>query len=87
MLAPQVETATTPFELWPENEPAWTLWQTMQTQWRTGPAGITGLDYAVLPAVWEGLAVPPADRAARFASLRLCEAVALEAFYEKGGSP
>jgi hypothetical protein len=32
--------------LWPCNVLAWQCWQSVQTQWRTGPAGATGLDYA-----------------------------------------
>nr|WP_269212251.1 DUF1799 domain-containing protein [Chromobacterium piscinae] len=34
-----------------EGLPAWRVWNAMQTQWRVGPAGAYGLDYAVLPVV------------------------------------
>ena len=34
------------FNLWPENVPAFDLFQQVQTQWRIGFAGPTGLDYA-----------------------------------------
>jgi len=32
--------------LWPDNVKNWRYWQSVQTQWRTGMAGPTGLDYA-----------------------------------------
>lgn len=34
--------------LWPVNVGVWQLWQSLQTQWRIGPAGATGLDYAAV---------------------------------------
>lgn len=39
------------FWLWPESVPCWALWHLVQTQWRTGMAGPTGLDYAGVEAV------------------------------------
>lgn len=30
----------------PENEDAFLVWQEIRTQWRAGPMGILGLDYA-----------------------------------------
>lgn len=35
-------------EVWPENYDAFRLFSTLQTQWRTGMNGPTGLDYNVL---------------------------------------
>jgi hypothetical protein len=32
--------------LWPDNVQAWFCWQGVQTQWRVGMGGPTGLDYA-----------------------------------------
>lgn len=32
--------------LWPENVATWRHWCAVQTQWRVGMAGRTGLDYA-----------------------------------------
>jgi hypothetical protein len=34
--------------VWPENWPAWQLFNRIDTQWRVGPKGATGLDYNVL---------------------------------------
>lgn len=36
--------------LWPCNLGAWGLWQELQTQWRVGMAGATGLDYTAVVA-------------------------------------
>jgi hypothetical protein len=35
-------------EVWPENERVYFLFLDLQTQWRVGMGGATGLDYAVL---------------------------------------
>jgi hypothetical protein len=37
-----------PIEVWPEHTQAYYLFCDLQTQWRTGAAGPTGLDYNVL---------------------------------------
>ena len=39
------------FEVWPENWPALELFMQCQTQWRTGPAGLLGLDYGAVLAM------------------------------------
>lgn len=44
------------FRLWPEHLAAFSLWCAVQTQWRTGMAGPTGLD-------WCGVRAHPASRA------------------------
>ena len=43
--------AVTP--LWPEHQTALQIFGALQTQWRVGMAGATGLDYAALPTVME----------------------------------
>lgn len=57
----------------------------MRTQWRTGPAGRTGLDYGVLPEVWRRLKVPPGERDEAFAMLGVLEVAALEAMHSREG--
>ncbi len=64
-------------EVWPENWPSLELFMQLGTQWRVGPAGVTGLDYAA--------AYPLLDRAhcgdewdAAFTDLRVMEAAALD---------
>jgi hypothetical protein len=39
------------FEVWPENWPALELFMRCQTQWRTGPKGLLGLDYGAVLAM------------------------------------
>jgi Phage related hypothetical protein (DUF1799) len=40
-----------PGEVWGENWPALILFTALITQWRMGPSGPIGLDYAVVPQV------------------------------------
>ena len=47
--------------LWPENLDAWRHWCGVQTQWRVGVAGRTGLDYAAVCA-YLALHEPAAER-------------------------
>ena len=75
--------AAAAFALWPENETAFRLWCSLQTQWRVGPAGLIGLDYAVIPAVMELQGIQPEQRSTLFADMRQCEAVALDVFYQE----
>lgn len=69
--------------LWPECVPMWRCWQAVQTQWRAGMAGATGLDYAGVAAYltesgWEGEA-----RRECFEAIRACEGVTLEVWAEQ----
>lgn len=60
------------FHLWPEHGAALWLWLELQTQWREGFAGATGLDYAGVEAYLRS-AVPRAQRSERFAEVRVME--------------
>ena len=63
-------------ELSQDNEPAWSIWATIQTQWRFGMSGPVGLDY---PAVWlvaESMGVEM--HAANLGRIRALEREALE---------
>lgn len=79
----QWEKMLTPDELevWPENWDAVEVFGALQTQWRIGMAGPTGLDYAVLPAVMELFEV--AHRADCFAGVQVMETEALDVFRTK----
>lgn len=69
--------------LWPENVLAWHCWCAVQTQWRTGMAGITGLDYAGVRA-WLLDAVPSdEDRRDVWAGITACEHAVLECMAER----
>jgi hypothetical protein len=73
-----------PVYLWPENVEVWNLWHAIQTQWRDGMAGRTGLDYTSVESVirhrtsWR-----PRKRKQAFALIQACERAALDAWAEK----
>lgn len=70
-------------EVWPETDTPARLFAGLLTQWRMGPAGPVGLDYAALPVVERRLRI--GRRAAReaFAGLQVMEAEALRWFAEQ----
>lgn len=77
----QREQAST-FYLWPCNVGAWQAFQALRTQWRTGMAGATGLDYAAVIA-WLGLQGHRGAAARRLmAGIQACEAGTLQAWAE-----
>jgi hypothetical protein len=65
----------------PEAEPVLRAWLAVQTQWRVGMAGPTGLDYAGVEAALR--LRDEDDRAGVFAGLQVCEAAMLEALRER----
>lgn len=69
-------------ETWPDTEPAIHLFIAMRTQWRTGPSGITGLDYAVIPTVMRLHSLPRQKWAGAFDDLRVMEDELLNAIAE-----
>jgi hypothetical protein len=72
--------------IWPENWAAVEVFSAMQTQWRVGMNGPTGLDYTALPPVMDLLAVQEKDeRAECFAGMRVMEREALEVFGRNRG--
>lgn len=72
-------------EIWPDNIQSVNVFVAMSTQWRSGMAGATGLDYGVLPAVLRLTAVPRAAWSEVFESLRVMEDAALEVMRRKRG--
>jgi hypothetical protein len=48
---PEEEVTPKHYQLWPEHWPAVDLFMRCFTQWRTGPAGLMGLDYNVVIAL------------------------------------
>lgn len=69
--------------LWPDNLVAWQCWQGVQTQWRVGMGGATGLDYAGVRAYLELQDLPPDERREVFAGLQACERVTLDVWAEQ----
>ncbi len=68
--------------VWPENRQAVTVFLAMQTQWRSGLNGLSGLDYGALPEVWRRTKTPPQDRDRVFFELRLIEIAALNEMHK-----
>ncbi len=68
-------------EVWPENAPAWNLFEALQTQWRAGSGGVIGLDYGVLAEELRVREIPPADHEQLRADVRVMEAAALQEIY------
>jgi len=69
--------------VWPDNWDAVGVFASMQTQWRIGPAGVTGLDYAGLEGVMRLSGVKKRDRQDVFECVRVMEAEALKAMREE----
>ena len=70
-------------ELWPENEPAFALFTTINTQWRIGMGGPTGLDYNVLFSCMERMQLSPEAFDQIFADVRVIEIEALSILNKK----
>ena len=79
---PEPVRAVHEWHLWPENVATWTLWQSLQTQWRVGMAGATGLDYAAVWAVIDRC-VPRRRRMETFDALRSMERAVLDVLAER----
>lgn len=67
-------------EVWPENWPAWCLFDALATQWRTGMGGVIGLDYNVLEHMLHRIPLEQRDQLRH--DIRVLEAAALHAIYE-----
>ena len=64
-------------EVWPENWPAFRLFNAMSTQWRTGACGATGLDYTSIRDVAGYLGIKKKTIPEIFPDLQVMEAEAL----------
>lgn len=69
-------------EVWPENQPAFMLFQALRTQWRTGMGGATGLDYTAVFALMRERRIPAKQRQELFDDIQAMEDAALEAMQE-----
>jgi hypothetical protein len=70
-------------ELWPENERAYFLFSALQTQWRAGMGGPTGLDYNPLFHKMDRMKLDADEYEALEADVRVMEFAALEAMSKK----
>ena len=69
--------------LWPDNVLAWRCWQGVQTQWRVGMGGATGLDYAGVRAFLDEQDLQRDERREVFAGIQACERATLEVWAEQ----
>lgn len=78
------EASGPPFEVWPDNWAVVGVFLAMDTQWRHGPMGPTGLDYGVLPTVLQDfLHITRTDWPRVFHDLRVMENAALQQMRSK----
>jgi hypothetical protein len=77
--APEPEVAY----LWPDNVQAWNHWQSVQTQWRTGMGGSTGLDYAGVRAYLDEAGVQGSERTDTFKGIQAAERASLEVWADQ----
>lgn len=64
--------------LWPENEDAFWLWLSLQTQWNTGMGGATGLNYPGVEACMRLRGIGTKERQRLFAAVQGMEQATLE---------
>ena len=70
-------------EIYAENVPVVSLFMDMLTQWRVGPGGVVGLDYNVLPMLFDVRGVANNERGDLLDGLKTMESAALEKLREK----
>jgi len=70
-------------EVWPDNWNAFEVFAALQTQWRSGMSGPTGLDYTALDPVMRLQGIKKRDRQEVFAGVRVMEIAALEVMRAK----
>lgn len=69
------------FELWAENVEPLNLFHRLQTQWRHGPQGPVGMDYAGVRAALEFMGTPATPEL--FRQIQTMESAALEVLREE----
>lgn len=69
--------------IYQDNAKAVMVFVDIMTQWRTGAAGAVGLDYNVLPMVFDLRKIEGEERAEVFDGVRVMESAALEAMRKK----
>jgi hypothetical protein len=68
--------------VWACHAPVVALFDGMRSQWRSGPGGAIGLDYAVLPGVARAVGIAPRRAWALLPELQVMEDEALSLFAE-----
>jgi hypothetical protein len=72
-------------EVYPDVWPALDMLIDMQTQWRVGAAGATGMDYTALETLMRVKRVKNADRSDLLGDVRRMESAVLELWREQRG--
>lgn len=72
-----------PIEVWEDFALGFKVFEAMASQWRIGPGGATGLDYAALPAVMDLLDIPGPERRTVFEDVREMEDAAMGLMQEQ----
>lgn len=71
------------FWLWPDNVPAFDLWLRLQTQWRVGLNGRTGLDYSGVESCMRLLRVSRQEWSEMFRGVQAMEREVLEVIAQR----
>lgn len=71
------------FALWPECLEIFLIWQSIQTQWRSGMGGATGLDYAGVQAYMALRGIANKKRPELFSALQVMETATLKEWHKK----
>jgi len=72
-----------PLTYWPDTRAAVELFRRVATQWRTGAAGATGLDYAAIYPLMDRMGLSADAWDDLFSDIQVMEAEALDAMHEK----
>ncbi|WP_081343582.1 DUF1799 domain-containing protein [Pseudomonas putida] len=69
-------------EVWPDAWPAFCLFEALGTQWRLGPGGPSGLDYAAIPGTAKMIGLKSRELSETFDDVRVMENEALTVMAE-----
>jgi hypothetical protein len=69
--------------IFPDNWKSVSLFRDMLTQWRVGMSGVIGLDYNVLPVIWNARRIKSAERSDLLDDLQVMEGAALRHLQEE----
>ncbi|WP_431357579.1 DUF1799 domain-containing protein [Pseudomonas putida] len=72
-------------EVWPDAWPAFCLFEALGTQWRLGPGGPSGLDYAAIPSTAKMIGLKRRELSEAFHDLRAMESEALAVMADSAG--
>lgn len=71
-------------QVWPENWQAWSLFESLATQWRASAGGVIGLDYAVMTEEIRLLRLSDEEQVRLRNDIRVLEVAALNEIHTDG---